>query len=391
MKITRVEPILCNSSNGKLRPWIFVKITTDAGVVGYGDCTDDMQASSVAACVTNLGDNLVGRDPLETEKIYWFHKFRGNQASQRAIGGIAHKAISGIDSALYDVKGKALGVPVYQLLGGKLRDRIPLYWSHCGSFRARRAKKLGLPAVKTLDDIRRLGEQVLAEGYTALKTNIFALEDLPLPDSSSFSNGLLDRRTLRNAVAIVETFRKSVGEDVGIALDIGFTFRMGSTIELARALEPYNLMWLETETQDWEALRTVRMSTKTPICTGQNLYTTRGFKPFLEAHAQDIIMPDISWNGLTMGKKIADMSEVYDMMFTPHNPHSPLATLISAHLCATVSNLMIMEFNRDDVPWRDDVLSSPLPIENGNLILPSGPGFGADLNEAEIAKHPPSD
>jgi len=379
MKIRSVEPVLCD---GGFRPWIFVKITTDEGITGYGDCTDWDRAPSIAACVSDLGEMVIGRDPHEIEDIYWFLY----RACQRAIGGIAHKAIAGINSALWDIKGKALNTPVYQLLGGKMRDRLRLYWTHCGSGRARHAEKLGLPPVKTLDDLRRVAEQVVEEGFTALKTNLFPLDDLP--DKPSSGGGDIDGPTLRNAVAIVETFRKTVGEDVGIALDVAFQFRLGAAIALARALEPYNMMWLETETLDAEALRTIRMSTKTPICTGESIYATHGYKPFLELHAQDVIMPDIAWNGVSMGKKIADMAETYDVMFAPHNCHSPLTTLISAHICATVHNFMVMEFDRDDVPWRDDVLTEPLKIEDGHLVLPDGPGFGADLIEEEIAKHP---
>lgn len=379
MKIRSIEPILCD---GGFRPWIFVKITTDEGITGYGDCSDWDRAPTIATCVSDLGEMIIGRDPHEIEDIYWFLY----RACQRAIGGIAHKAIAGINSALWDIKGKALNAPVYQLLGGKMRDRIRLYWTHCASTRVGSAKMMDCPPVKTLDDVRRVGEQVVKEGFTALKTNLLRLEDLP--DRPSRSNGDIDGPTLRNAVAIIETFRKAVGPDVGIALDVAFAFRMGGAIALARALEPYNMMWLETETLDAEALRTIRMSTTTPICTGESIYATHGYKPFLQAHAQDIIMPDIAWNGISMGKKIADMAEAYDVMFAPHNCHSPLTTLITAHLCATVRNFMVMEFDRDDVPWRDDVLTEPLRIENGNLILPDGPGFGIDLNEEEIAKHP---
>ncbi|MFC2021442.1 mandelate racemase/muconate lactonizing enzyme family protein [Chloroflexota bacterium] len=384
MKIISVEPIVCE---GRTCPWVFAKITTDDGIVGYGDCTKPhFGTASIAVLVSELGNSIIGQDPFEIEKIYWSYEFWA-RSSQRTVGYIAHTAIAGIDSALWDIKGKALGVPVYQLLGGKMRDSIPLYWTHCASTRAKIAEKIGVPPVKTLDDIRHLSEQVLAEGFTALKTNLIPLEDCPLPGSLSFTNGHLDRQTLRNAVTIMETFRKSVGEDVGIALDVGFSFRMGGNIELAQALEPYNLMWLEVETWDPQALRTIRTSTKTHICTGERILTTRGYRPFLEEHAQDVIMPDIGYIGLTMGKKIADMSEVYDVMFAPHNCHSPLGTVITAHLCATVCNFMIMEFDRDDVPWRDDILTEPLRIENGNLILPEGPGLGVDLNEKEIAKH----
>jgi L-alanine-DL-glutamate epimerase-like enolase superfamily enzyme len=379
MKIRTVEPMLCD---GGFRPWIFVKITTDEGITGYRDCTDWDRAPSIAACVSDLGEMVIGRDPHEIEDIYWFLY----RACQRAIGGIAHKAIAGINSALWDIKGKVLNTPVYQLLGGKMRDRLRLYWTHCGSARARHAEKLGLPPIKTLDDLRRVAELVVEEGFTALKTNLFPMDDLP--DKPSSGGGDIDAPTLRNAVAIVETFRKTVGEDVGIALDVAFQYRLGAAIALARALEPYNMMWLETETLDAEALRTIRMSTKTPICTGESIYATHGYKPFLELHAQDVIMPDIAWNGVSMGKKIADMAEAYDVMFAPHNCHSPLTTLISAHICATVHNFMVMEFDRDDAPWRDDILTEPLKIENGHLVLSDGPGFGADLDEAEIAKHP---
>ena len=129
MKIRTVEPILCD---GGFRPWIFVKITTDEGITGYGDCTDWDRAPSIAACVSDLGEMVIGRDPHEIEDIYWFLY----RACQRAIGGIAHKAIAGINSALWDIKGKALNTPVYQLLGGKMRDRLRLYCSHCGRVRA---------------------------------------------------------------------------------------------------------------------------------------------------------------------------------------------------------------------------------------------------------------
>jgi len=379
MKIRNVEPILCD---GGFRPWIFVKVTTDEGITGYGDCTDWDRGPSIAACVKDLGETVVGRNADETESIYWF-LYRG---CQRAIGGITHKAIAGIDSALWDIKGKALGAPVYQLLGGKMRDRIRLYWTHCASCRARHADKLRLPPVKRLEDVRRVAEQVVEEGFTALKTNMFPLEDLP--DRPRVGGGEIDTATIRNAVAIVETFRKTVGEDVGIALDVAFSFRLGAAIALGRALEPYNMMWLETETLDAEALKTIRMSTRTPICTGESLYTTHGFKPFLELHAADIVMPDIAWNGITAGKKIADVAEAYDVMVAPHNCHSPLTTLITAHLCATIPNFLVMEFDRDDVPWRDDVLTQSLKIEKGHLVLPEGPGFGADLQEEVIARHP---
>jgi len=147
-------------------------------------------------------------------------------------------------------------------------------------------------------------------------------------------------------------------------------------------------MWLETETFDPQALRLIRDNTRTTICTGESLFGTLGYRPYLELHAQDIIMPDLAWNGITMGKKIADMAHSYDILFAPHNCHSPLTTLVTANVCATVPNFYIQEFDTDDAPWRDDLLTHPFVVEDGYLLLPERPGLGSDLIEEELLKHP---
>jgi L-alanine-DL-glutamate epimerase-like enolase superfamily enzyme len=196
---------------------------------------------------------------------------------------------------------------------------------------------------------------------------------------------------IRNAQAVVGTFREVLGPDVGIALDVAFTYRLGGAIKLARALEPYDMMWLEVETFNPEALRLIRESTSTPICTGESIYGTQGYRPYLQLYAQDIVMPDLAWNGITMAKKIADMAHTYEVLFAPHNCHSPLTTLISANVCATVPNFYVLELDIDDAPWRDDLLTHPFKIEDGYLKLPDRPGLGSDLIEEELLKHPPSE
>jgi len=300
--------------------------------------------------------------------------------------------MAGIDSALWDIRGKALGAPVWQLLGGKLRDELRLYWSHCGTVRARWAEQLGLPPVATTDDLKRLAEEVLERGYTAIKTNLFPLQDRPdtTPTMSRLTHTTGDAppSVIRSAEAIVGTFREALGPDVGIALDVAFTYKLGGAIKLAQALEPYNLMWLETETLDPEALALIRQSTQTTICTGESLFGTHQYKPFLQLHAQDIIMPDFAWNGITMGKKICDLAHAYDVLIAPHACHSPLNTLISAAVAATVPNFFILEIDVDDAPWRNAILTHPLEIERGYLKLSERPGLGADLIEEELRKHP---
>ncbi|MFC1714240.1 mandelate racemase/muconate lactonizing enzyme family protein [Candidatus Poribacteria bacterium] len=383
MKITAVKTFIVD---GGFRPWTFVKVeTSDPGLIGWGDCSDWGSPGPVAATVERYAEWVIGKDPMQVEAIWW----NLAAASVRHTGGIAWKAMSGIDSALWDIRGKVLNAPVWQLLGGKMRDKLRLYWSHCGSTRARDAETLGLPKVETTDDLRKLSEEVLERGYTAIKTNLISLKDCPntaLSSPISHYSGDAPPAILRRAEAVIGTFRDALGPDVGIALDVAFTFKLGGAIKLARTLEPYNLMWLETETLDPEALRLIRESTTTTICTGESIFGMHGYKPYLHLHAQDIIMPDLAWNGITMGKKIADMAHAYDTLFAPHNCHSPLTTLISANVSATVPNFFILEFDVDDAPWRDDIMTHPLEIENGFLKLSERPGLGSDLIEKELLK-----
>lgn len=388
MKITKVKTFIVD---GGFRPWTFVKVeTSDPGVIGWGDCTDWGSPGPVAATVERYAEWVVGKDPMQVEAIWWdLHA-----ASARHNGGIAYKAMSGIDSALWDIRGKVLNAPVWQLLGGKMRDEMRLYWSHCGSVRAQpeRAKAIGVPRVETTDDVKRLAEEVLERGFTAIKTNLFPLKDRPdttwVRNAFSTHAGDAPGPVLRNAEAIVGAFREVLGPDVGIALDVAFTFKLGGAIKLARVLEPYDLMWLETETFDAEALRVIRESTTTPICTGESLFGVMGYKPFLQLHAQDVMMPDLAWNGITMGKKICDFAHAFDTLIAPHNCHSPINTLVSANVCATVPNFFIHEIDVDDAPWRDDLMTHPFEIRDGHLQLPTRPGLGSDLIEEELLKHP---
>lgn len=386
MKITDIKTFIVD---GGFRPWTFVKIeTNEPGLIGWGDCTDWGSPGPVTATIERYSEWVIGRDPMQAEAIWWDL----SAASMRHVGGLAWKAMAGIDSALWDIRGKALGAPVWQLLGGKMRDSLRLYWSHCGTIRARWAERLGLPKVETTADLKRLAEEVQKKGYTAIKTNLFPLQDRPdtTPIMSRLSHytGDAPPAVLRSAEAIVGTFREALGPDVGIALDVAFTYKLGGAVKLAQALEPYNLMWLETETLDPEALALIRQSTKTTICTGESLFGTHQYKPYLQLHAQDIIMPDLAWNGITMGKKICDMAHAYDVLIAPHNCHSPMNTLVSAAVAATVPNFFILELDEDDAPWRDDLMTHPLEIENGYLKLSERPGLGSDLIEEELRKHP---
>ena len=204
-------------------------------------------------------------------------------------------------------------------------------------------------------------------------------------EGGDISNAALD-----GVVAWIGAWQDALGRDVAVGLDVAFGFRMGGILKLAHALEPFNILWLESESLDAEVLRTARLSTSTPLCIGESLYRTEGFKPFLEAHALDVIMPDTVWNGITMGKKVADYAATYGAMFAPHNSHGALGGWQAVNLCATLANFKILEYEYDDVAWRDEIVTDPIVVRDGSVALPERPGLGADVNEDAVREHPPA-
>jgi len=229
---------------------------------------------------------------------------------------------------------------------------------------------------------------VLERGYKAIKTNLIPLSDRPDAVPGKMSNDDVSPSTLRNVEAVIGTFRESLGPDIGITIDIALNFKLGAAIKIACALGSFDMMWLETETYDAEVLRLIRDSTTTPICTGESLFGMYGYRPFLERHAMDVMMPDFAWNGIMMGKTVCDLAHAYDTLIAPPNCHSPIKTLVSANVAATVPNFKILEFDVDDAPWRYDIMIHPLEIENGVFKLSDRPGLGSNLIESELEKHP---
>lgn len=385
MKIDRVETFIVDAG---WRPWTFVKLQTDDGLIGYGECSDNRNPLGVVGCVEDFKPILLGRDPRPIEAL----NYDLYRISRQSPGGIAQKAIAGIDTALWDIKAKALGVPIYELFGGPTRQRVRLYWSHCGTSRASNSKLLGTPPLRSLEDITRLGQEVVARGFTALKTNIV----FPGEPASTYFPGFrgvdsgdltLSASLLRHIVTYIGTWREAVGPDVDIALDLNFNFKTEGFSRITQALEPFNMMWVEIDTYEPEALAEIRRMTRTRICSGENLITARQYKPFFDRQAMDVAMIDVPWNGFTASKKIADLAAIYEINIAPHNYYSHLSTLMSAHLCAVSTNVRIMEIDIDDVPWKDELTTQPMEIKDGYFILPTRPGWGADLDEKVARRH----
>ena len=381
MKITNIKPILCD---GGWTPYIFVKVETDEGISGYGECTERHSAGAIVGCVNDLEPILKGKDPRTVEKLY-FEMYRH---LQNGPGGIAQRAIAGIEIALWDIKAKALGIPLYELFGGPIRESIRVYWSHCATYRAREQNRaiMGTPPVRSYDDIAKIGEEVVRRGYNAFKTNM-VIPGNPSQVYSCYDQNF-SRELLKAVDKLLDTFRKSVGDDVDIMLDLNFNFKTEGYIEVAKVVEPYRLMWLEVDIYDPRALRQIKDSVNVPICSAECLYTIQGYRPYLENRAMDICMIDLPWNGYIESRKIAALAEAFQIMVAPHNYYSHLATFINAHLCAVIPNLKICETDVDSAPWRDDIVTEMPNIKNSYLHLPIKPGIGVELNEKEIAKHP---
>ena len=332
---------------------------------------------------------LVGQDPRAYEARF-IDMLRNTRSSP---GGIAARAIAGIECALVEIKARALGISVAQLMGGPTRDRVRLYWSHCGTTRVRHHEIVGKPPIETWSDVTALAKEVVARGFTALKTNI-VMPGKGATWQSGFdgSMGPNDEWVPNWLIALIEkhigTIRDAVGPDFDINLDLNFHFKPEACMRIAKALEPYNLHWLEIDNPDPDVIRQIKDSTSTRICTGETLIHMKEYLPFFQRHAADVYMLDMPWNGVAQGKKVGDLAATFQHNVAPHNHYSHLSTFMSASLCASLPNVRIMEIDIDDVPWKDELVSKPPEIVNGYMKIPDGPGWGMTVNEEAVRAHP---
>jgi L-alanine-DL-glutamate epimerase-like enolase superfamily enzyme len=387
MKIARIETFLCDAG---WRPWVFVKVETDDGLVGWGECSDGRMPRAVAAAVHDYEDVLIGQDPRQVERLYWTMY----RVSRQHLGGVAHKAIAGVELALWDIKARALGISVCELAGGPLREKVRLYWSHCGTSRARNWELLGTPPIRSYDDITALGKEVVQRGFTALKTNVVIPGDPAEVYSPGFdasgagTDGVITSEILNRIERLFGTFRDAVGPDVGLALDLNYNFRTDGVQRICKLLEPFNMQWVEYDNWDPVALRQIKDSTSTPIASLESLITTKQYRPFLELHATDVCIIDVPWNGWIQGKRVADMAEAYEINIAPHNYYSHLADFIAAQFCGSLPNVKIMEIDIDDVSWKGPLMTVQPKIENGYIEVPTGPGWGTAIDEEVLRTHP---
>ncbi len=389
MKITKLESLHADAGQ---RNFDFLKITTDDGLVGWSEYNESFGGLGVSAAIDGLAPQLVGKDPRAYESLVTLLY----AVRRQAAGGIAQQAIGAIENALLDLKAKALGIPVYELLGGPVRDRIRLYWSHCGTYRLAWSQEMQIPPLRTLDDVRKAGREVVERGFTALKTNVFVLGQDPHLHSPGFARrgpGFpelnAERHLLRDLRDQMAAFREGAGPDVDLLVDLNFNFKTEGFLKVARALEPFELLWVEIDTRDPAALHYIRTRTTIPVASCECLFGRRDYRPYFERQAVDVAIVDTPWNGVAESVKIAAMADAYEVNVAPHNFYGHLATLMNAHFCAVVPNVRIMEIDPDTVPWYDELVTVRPVIKDGYLQLPNGPGWGTEVNEAAVRAHPP--
>jgi len=393
MRIAKIEDLHCDAG---WRHFSFLKITTDTGIVGWSEYMERFGTSGLTNVIHGLGDVLIGRDPRPVEKITAFL----HGIIRQVQGGIAQQAIAAIENALVDIKAKALGIPVYEMLGGPVRDRIPLYWSHCGYVRVRWGDQVkawtGKDPIRNRADIVAHAREVAALGFKGLKTNPMRFDtEKPYVHMPGFNGSPghpelnITKDIVDGVVDQMEAFREGAGPRMNLQLDLNFNYKTEGYIRLAQALEPLDLFWLEMDMYDPAALASIRRSSRTRIASCESLFHRRQYRPFFEQQAVDVAIIDVPWNGILESVKIASLADAYDINIAPHNFNGHIGSLMSAHLCAAVPNVRVMEIDVEDVPWKDSLVTHPPVIEGGELLIPTGIGWGAEVNEDVVRAHPP--
>lgn len=351
---------------------VHVRVYTDQGIIGQGETTDASQGN--VPLIQSFGRMLVGQDPLNIDAA--FERIRTSGVFAGAQAGQYVTALTGVEIALWDIAGKALGLPVYQLLGGKMRDRIRIY---CDSG----AREMIPGDEQSKARIHEIQEM----GFTAAKIDIDDATDPARFDRVNWtaSNGELD-----HMIAKIAFTRGLYPKNFDLAVDMHARYDAGTGKRVAKEAEPFKLMWLEepVPAENIDAMRDIRASTSTPICCGENVYMRWGFREILEKRAADIIMPDFQkTGGLLEARKISDMAHAYYVPVAPHAVTSPIGMMATAHVCAAIPNFLVQEWHWIDSPdlWRNWVKEGDI-IQKGFIAMPERAGIGVEMNDDAARK-----
>ena len=361
MKITRVRTYLCNCFRTN---WVFVKLETDSGIHGWGEATLEYKEPTVAAAIHDLEYYLIGSDPANVEKFrhdcyrdaYW----RG--------GPVLMSALAGVEMALWDIKGKALGVPVYELLGGKVRNAVPVYVNGWFS-----------PA-KTPEEFAEKAVEVRRCRYPGCKWD---------PFGKAWQE--IGKKELESAVECVRQVSEAVGGDVKLLIEGHGRFNIPTAVKIGRRLEEFDICWFEEPLppDDLNGMREVKERVRVSLAAGERLYNRYEYRQFFDLNCADYIQPDISHaGGIFEMRLLGAEAEARHIGFCPHNPSGPVANAATLQLAGCVPNFVILEMMMTDVPYRAEICDEELVVREGRMVIPDRPGIGIDLDENELLKHP---
>ena len=376
MKITDIKTYVTMPIEGLA--WLFVEVETDEGVTGLGECTDYLSNPHLVRGIEAVKPLVIGSDPGNIEEIWQriFHAY----SDLNGRGYVSH-LISAIDIALWDIKGKVLGVPIYELLGGPVRDRVPLY-TH--------VQDQWYEGIK-IDDMVAAAKKTKAAGYTAIKTDPWKWQRDPNPAFKGAS--LVERltpRAIAESVDWMDALREAVGPDFELLVDAHARFDVASAIAGARALEHIGLVWFEepTHVESNDALKQIRENVNVPLCIGERHFTRWDYVPVLNERLVDYIMPDVAWcGGISEFRRIAALAEPYYIRVSPHDALGPVAIAASFQLSMTVPNLYREECLHT---WFDEfkkIVTPMFDVREGCLFPNGRPGLGIELIHEEVERY----
>ena len=386
-RIASVDTLSCSAG---WRNYYFVKIVTEGGIVGWSEFDEGFGSPGVGTVIRQLGGRTIGQSVMQHEKI-WCDL---HCVTRPGSGGVIGQALGAIENALLDAKAKVLQVPCYELLGGKVRDTLRVYWSHCVTWRASRAP-FYQPVVTTKEDVRALAAEVKAKGFTALKTNVFSYENNLVKGwapgfGTPFSPELnVARKVMSGLREHLQVMRDGAGPEMDIMLDLNFNAKTEGYLEIIRAIADFDLTWVELDTLNPHALATIRSRSPHPIASCETLIGLQQFLPFFREQAIDIAIVDTPWNGVWQSLKIAAAAEAYEINVACHNFYGHLCTMMNAHFCAAIPNFRIMEVDIDRIAWDHELYSHVPQYKDGHLIMPDRPGWGTEPVESTLLNYPP--
>ena len=389
MKVSSIETLSCDAG---WRNYHFVKLVTDTGITGWSEFDEGFGAPGVGNVIQKLAARVIGQHVNEHERIY----AELSSATRPASGGIVALAMGAIENALLDAKARGLGVPVYELLGGKVRDRIRVYWSHCATWRINHPTHYK-PAITDIEGVKAIGREVREKGFSALKTNIFTY-DKDRKNARGWRPGFgvpfepglnVERDVLRNLVMHLEALREGAGPDVDILLDLNFNAKTEGYLKILRAIAHLDIFWVEIDSFVPETLGYLRRQSPHPVSSCETLLGLREFMPYFREQAMDVAIVDTPWNGVWQSMKIAAAAEAHEVNVAPHNFYGHLCTMMNAHFSAAVPNLRIMETDIDRIAWDHELFDHVPEFVDGHLVMPDRPGWGIVPNEEAIRARPP--